>query len=192
MTEEQYRRLFAEHARTVYLFALRRVGADLADDIVADTFLVAWRRRDEVPVSRERAWLLTTAQWVMSDARRSAQRRVQLQQRLPPPGSEPDPANAIASSLDAIRALATLRPPDREVLRLVEWDQLTHAEAATVMGCSVSALSVRLRRARRRFAKALAEPNEAEPQPAAGSRPLLPTPALSICGRSLAEETSQR
>lgn len=174
--DARFRRLFAEHATAVHRFALRRAGPDLADDVLAETFLVAWRRIDAVPADRELAWLLTTARWVLSDAARSGRRRDGLLSRLPTPPHEPDPAPAVADALDVRRALARLSDGDQEVLRLVEWDQLSHAEAAAVLGCSVAALSVRLRRARARFARALtSEPTPDRPPPVAPSgRPLTP------------------
>lgn len=158
MDEQKFRQIFTEHGQTVFGYAARRVGPDRADDVVADTFLVAWRRRADVPDDRIRAWLLTTARWVIADARRAAVRRDRLLVALPPPEDEPDPAGSLASDMDVRRALASLKAVDQEVLLLCEWDQLSHAEAAAVLGCSAATFAVRLRRARARFARALDGP----------------------------------
>lgn len=85
-----------------------------------------------------------------------------------PKGSthEPDHAPQVAQSLDVQRAMARLRAPDQEVLRLIEWDDLSHADAAALLGCSRAVLAVRLRRARARFAAAIAM----EPPPSGSVR----------------------
>ena len=110
--DSRFRRLYAEHATAVHRFALRRAGPDAADDILAETFLVAWRRIGDVPADRERAWLLTTARWVLSDLSRSGRRRDGLLSRLPMPAHEPDPAPTVAGALDVRRALARLSDGD--------------------------------------------------------------------------------
>lgn len=92
---------------------------------------------------------------------------------------EPDHAPRVAQSLDVQRALSRLRPLDQEVLRLIEWDDLTQASAAALLGCSRAALAVRIRRARTRFAKALdIESPNGEP------RPPVPTPQEATPGSS--------
>jgi RNA polymerase sigma-70 factor, ECF subfamily len=177
VNDDEFRRVFADHAPAVFGYAVRRVGPDLAEDVLADVFLTAWRRRSELPPDRERAWLLVTARWVISDARRSATRRERLLRAVPVPSDEPDPAGRVSTGVDVRRALATLRPLDQEVLRLAEWDQLGHAEAAAVLGCSTATFTVRLRRARARFARALAgdapAPDRARPRS-------LPTTATEV------------
>lgn len=180
--ETRFRRLYSDHAAVVYRFALRRAGPDLADDVLADTFLVAWRRIDQIPADRERAWLVTTARWVLTDVSRSGRRRDSLLGRLPRPRPQPDPAPSVADAVDVHRALATLSATDQEVLRLIEWDQLTHREAAAVVGCGVAALSVRLRRARARFARALTDgsgPVARTASTVAGSTTPSPSPSPS-------------
>lgn len=164
--------MFADHAAVVHGYAVRRVGPDLAEDVLADVFLIAWRRRPDLPAERERAWLLTTARWVITDHRRSAARRERLLRQVPTPGHEPDPAVAVTIALDVQRALASLRPTDQEVLRLAEWDQLTHAEAAALVGCSAATFTVRLRRARARFARAFMGEVPARPDRSATTAPI--------------------
>lgn len=177
--ESRFRRLYDDHAGAVHRFALRRAGPNTADDVLAETFLVAWRRLDEVPADRERAWLLTTARWVLSEASRSRRRREGLISRLPVPPHEPDPAPAVADVLDVRQALARLSERDQEVLRLIEWDQLTHAEAAEILGCGAAALSVRLRRARTRLARALRASTDVADPPVVSSSSARPDRALS-------------
>lgn len=127
-----------------------------ADDVVAETFLVAWRRLDHVPTDDPLPWLLAVARNVGRNERRSRRRRDALVLRLPaplpvPPPDEPPETGAVYA------ALAALDEADRELLLLVAWDGLTPGQAAQVLGCGAGAARVRLHRARRRFADELAK-----------------------------------
>ena len=125
-----------------------------ADDAVADVFLVAWRRLDDVPAGDgARAWLYATARRVLANQRRSRRRLETLRERL---GHEPHvwppvPAPALPEAALVHEALAKLSPRDREVLLLAEWEGLTPTEMAEVLGCLVVTARGRLHRARRRF-----------------------------------------
>jgi len=163
---DRFRRLFEEHRSAVFGFAVRRVGRDLADEVLAETFLVAWRRLTDVPADAELRWLLATARLVLANASRSSRRRDRLLDRMEGVTHEPDHAQQVAQSLDVQQILARLRAPDQEVLRLIEWDDLSHADAAALLGCSRAVLAVRLRRARARFAAAMAM----EPAPRGSAR----------------------
>jgi RNA polymerase sigma factor (sigma-70 family) len=153
--EERFNRLYADHYDAVRAYVWRRDPA-LCDDVVAETFLVAWRRLDEVPAST-RPWLIGVARRVRLNLRRGARRRGALEQRLDP---VPPAAEAESSpwSLVVHAALAQLSEQDREVLLLSVWDDLDRAEVARVLGCSKANVSVRLHRARRRLAQ-LVEPD---------------------------------
>jgi RNA polymerase sigma-70 factor (ECF subfamily) len=70
--------LFAAHNVELTRFAIRRVGEARAGDIVAETFLVAWRRLDDVPADNARAWLYATARYVIAHEVRSQRRRDNL------------------------------------------------------------------------------------------------------------------
>jgi RNA polymerase sigma factor (sigma-70 family) len=149
---------FRAHYADVLAFALRRVdGRHAAEDAVAETFAVAWRRRDLVP-DEPLAWLYAIALRVIANQRRAGGRRQRLDQRL---RDEYDPRGADHAEASARRdafatAFGRLSDGDREVLRLVAWDGLSPEEAARVLGCSHGAFRVRLHRARRRLEKQLA------------------------------------
>jgi RNA polymerase sigma-70 factor, ECF subfamily len=141
----------------VYRYAARRVRADAVHDVVSDTFLVAWRRREDLR-GEPLPWLLGIARRVAATQRRGSARRQALRARL---GSEParaqsDGETSVGDSQLAL-ALATLGERDREAITLVAWDGLDHRTAASVMGCSTGSLTVRLHRARRRLARALGD-----------------------------------
>ena len=132
---------------------------------MAETFLVAWRRLDDVP-AEPRAWLLGVARKVIAGQFRSQTRRDALATRLEAErAGSSDLAATVADRDEVLAAFAALRERDREVLRLVAWDGLDAAEAAAVLGVTRLAFAVRLHRARRRLENALEpEPLPAEPQ----------------------------
>jgi RNA polymerase sigma factor (sigma-70 family) len=152
----RFEALFAAHHAAVRSYVVRRAGGGVAvDDAIADTFLVAWRRLDEVP-EPARLWLLGVARRVLADQRRGLRRRRSLSQRLALASSfriawEP-PAQISAELAEALRKLTG---HEREALMLVAWDGLTPAEGAVAAGCSAAAFRVRLHRARRRVAAQL-------------------------------------
>jgi RNA polymerase sigma factor (sigma-70 family) len=161
MTDDQRRRfdqVYAVHHAAILGYALRRTGnADDAADVIAETFLTAWRRIDNLPAGdAARPWLYGVARRVLANQRRGEQRRSALGDRLrseltaerfrrePPPG------------LDGVAdALNRLGPADREVLTLAAWEGLDAGQIAVVIGCSRNAARIRLHRARRRLAAAL-------------------------------------
>jgi len=163
---ERFERIYREHFRAVLRFALARIDPDRAKDVAAETFLVAWRRLDDVP-NEPRAWLLGVARRVIAGQFRSETRREALAGRLRGAHSDEssDLAEALADRDEVLAAFVALREPDREVLRLVAWDGLTPADAAEVLGVTRVAFAVRLHRARRRLERALApEPLAPAPQ----------------------------
>lgn len=160
--EQRQRRLesvFVEYNVELWRFAARRVGPATADDVVCETFLVAWRRLDEVPAGKERSWLYATARYVIANEHRSDRRRAALVERIAPARESDtacdDLAQAVVERDVVSRSLAALSAGDQEVLRLSEWERLTDREAAEVLNCSRSAYRLRLHRARRRFTAAL-------------------------------------
>ena len=146
--------MWNQHAGRVYAYAARRVGRDGADDVVADTFVVAWRNRMSRP-SRELPWLYGAARRVIADRRRSGERLARLVDRLAEiaPASNTDGAD---DHLAAAGALDSLSEEDREVLLLTAWEGLPAADAARVLGVTAPSYRMRLSRARRRLARALA------------------------------------
>jgi RNA polymerase sigma factor (sigma-70 family) len=152
----RFETLFAAHHAAVRSYVARRAGGGGVgiDDAVADTFLVAWRRLDDVP-DASLPWLLGVARRVLADQRRSADRRRSLVQRLRTADPAPGWAPPVSVAPELASALASLTEHEREALLLVAWDELTPAEAAVAAGCSAAAFRVRLHRARRRVAARL-------------------------------------
>jgi RNA polymerase sigma-70 factor (ECF subfamily) len=149
---QRFEELFRSHHGAVRAYVRRRVAGDAAQDAVAETFLVAWRRRDDVPEDAL-PWLFAVARRVLSNERRGAARAVALQARVT--AAEPRTAEDLADRVaedEAIRlALARLGDRDRETLMHVAWEGLEPARAARASGCTRAAFAVRLHRARRRL-----------------------------------------
>jgi RNA polymerase sigma-70 factor (ECF subfamily) len=145
--------IFQAHARRVLAYALRRTSSPAdAEDAVAETFTIAWRKIEQVP-DDALPWLLAAARRVIANQRRGGQRRAWLSWKLrrqstTEPISLPD---SEATDGPALTALARLRPGDQELLRLVAWDDLDQRAIGQMLGISPNAVAIRLHRARRRF-----------------------------------------
>jgi DNA-directed RNA polymerase specialized sigma24 family protein len=148
-SEQRFRDAYDAHVRAVAAFALRRVptSAD-AEDVVSETFLVAWRRFDEAPADL-RPWLFGVARHVLRHHFRAAQRRDALSARLAGALASLGPGSSDCGWL--ADALPLLSESDRDVLTLTAWEGLSHSEAGRVLGCSPGAVAVRLHRARQRL-----------------------------------------
>lgn len=143
--------MFSANAGAVRAYARRRVDPASADDAVSEVFVIAWRRLEDVP-DDALPWLIGCARRVLSHQRRRLGRDVALTTRL----SAVRSADGTTTDSGALaHALSGLSPQDRELLLLMAWEGLEPAQAARVLGCSKSALAVRLHRARKRFAAAL-------------------------------------
>jgi len=153
--------LYNAHATEVYAFAARRASRSAAEDVVAETFLIAWRRIDAVP-EPAKPWLLAVARRVLANQRRADGRRAALTARIGMSEREGDTsAGRERSDQPAVlAALADLSPRDRDAITLIAWDGLRAEEAATVLGCSRATFYVRLHRAKKRLAEALGNSDE--------------------------------
>lgn len=150
---DRFRSIFDECYPLVMAYARRRTDHATADDVVAETFLVAWRRLDDLPADRPLPWLYGVARKTLANQRRARDRRARLAARLWSLDRRIGDDDAEHASL--LVALATLPPGDQEVLRLAAWEQLATSEIATVLDCSANAAALRLSRARGRLRNAL-------------------------------------
>jgi RNA polymerase sigma-70 factor (ECF subfamily) len=174
LAQIRFGQLYREQGRAILAYALRRVeDPEDAADVVAETFLVAWRRLDEVPNDAgARLWLFGVARRVIANRHRAERRRTRLGERLAESlrtdlATQPAPAGEAA---EALRAMGGLDDDDRELLLLVSWEELSPGEVAKVLGISSLAARSRLHRARRRLRTLL------EQQESAGS----PGPELDM------------
>ncbi len=162
--EDQRRARFSQmyarlHGR-VEAYAARRVGAEAAADVTAETFLVAWRRIDALPLE-PLPWLYGVARHIVLRHRAEHAREIAKHHALAAERIAIEPTQDADLSLwEAWNRLSTM---DREVLSLVAWEQLRVRDAAQVLGCSPAVFSVRLHRARRRFEQHLEHSNPPSP-----------------------------
>lgn len=156
--QAEFREVYDQSVDKVTAYVSRRVPGGEIDDAVADVFLVVWRRFDDLPVGPEALlWIYGVARRVVSDRRRSTLRRKRLADRVSTLRVGRDGLDSTDRDAAVDMALLQLTARDREVLMLTYWEELVPEEIASLMGISVNAIAIRLHRARRRFAAALAQ-----------------------------------
>lgn len=160
--------IFDRHFDAIHGYLQRRVGRDLADEISAQTFLVAFDRRGRYDTARPdaRPWLFGIATNLLRRDRRQELRQLRAYART---GVDPllDPFDGIEAKLDAASmgrelagALARLSAEERDVLLLYAWAELSYAEIAQTLELPVGTVRSRLSRARGRV-RELLEPDRA-------------------------------
>lgn len=173
--ETRFRSLYADSYPDVLRFAQRRVPRAEAEDVVAEAFLVVWRRLDEAPAGHgdQRAWLFGIARHCLLNAQRGEDRRDALAVRVAvrTPAADAEATAAAATEADAVAALVDLAAAWRgltrehqEALALTVFEDLTSAQAAVVLGITATAYRLRLLRGRRALRARLGRP---DPDPAA-------------------------
>jgi RNA polymerase sigma-70 factor (ECF subfamily) len=152
--EARLESLFYEHFSAVRAYTRRRAPEVMVDDVVAETFFVAWRKIDHLP-DDVRPWLLGVARKTLSTQLRSARRRTSLVEKLK--SAEPAEAFSQVDSPDSelVASLQRLSAADQEILALAAWEELEPREAAVVLGVSPAWYRVRLHRAKRRLLREL-------------------------------------
>jgi RNA polymerase sigma-70 factor (ECF subfamily) len=153
-TDAEFSVMYRAQYADVLAFVRRRVQSVQADDVVGETFLAAWRRRRELPPD-PRPWLFRTARNLMLNADRGARRQRAVAVRVAEHdrGDGYEPILSAEARMDLVTAWRSLSTSDQELLALHAWEGLTDKEAATVLGCTRAAFSMRLSRAKRRLAK---------------------------------------
>jgi RNA polymerase sigma-70 factor (ECF subfamily) len=147
-----FTRLVNTHSVAILRYTSRRLSdAGSCDDVVAETFLIAWRRWDDLPLpDRQLPWLYSIAFHVLSNQRRSRDRRDRLHARVAMERASDEDTDA--SGLDTeslLLALGQLRSHDRELLEFVYWERLTYRDIALIMGISENAVGIRINRAKK-------------------------------------------
>jgi len=149
--QERFTEMWHEQAPHVLAFARRHVGSEAANDVVAETFMVAWRRWNDVtdpPI----AWLLLAARKVIQNRARTARRHRALEERVAlldgVASYAADSADTAITRREALEGLARLDEKHREALLLVSWDGLSNDQAAAVLGIKPATFRQRLSRAR--------------------------------------------
>lgn len=148
--EERFTYLAQVVAVPLRRYVERRIDPDTAQDVLADVFLVLWRRLDDVPSDDPLPWCYAVARGCLANSSRSARRQRNLVQRL----VQIEPSEQVAPPLDDAElydALGRLSEPERELVRLWAWEELAPHEIAVVLGVTPNAVSIRLHRARKKL-----------------------------------------
>ncbi|MEU8329259.1 sigma-70 family RNA polymerase sigma factor [Micromonospora sp. NPDC048839] len=179
VVEERFTELYRRHHDDVWRYVARRVIGSDVSDVVAEVFLVAWRRLADVPPASVLPWLYGVARLVLANEARGRQRWRELTLRVaaePGRSVEDDHADEVISQRDVVTAFAQVSDADQEILRLVAWERLTPTEAAVVLGCTRATFAMRLMRARRRLRARLDVTADGTSQPSAE------TPSMNVGG----------
>jgi RNA polymerase sigma factor (sigma-70 family) len=165
---ERFAVLFDRHGPAIHRYLTRRVGDQVADDLLAETFLAAFgkRRGYDLGYPDARPWLYGFATNLVAQHQRQEARRYRALQAAGSPAavfadySETTVANLAARSMRPalVAALAVLPPGDRDVLLLIAWEQLSYEETARALAIPVGTVRSRLHRARTRLRESLAAP----------------------------------
>jgi RNA polymerase sigma factor (sigma-70 family) len=162
--------IFDRHADELYRYLAGRVGAQVAADLVAEVFVVAFRARDRYDPDRPdaRPWLYGIATRLVAQHRRDERRRLRALARMAAPGAvdgfeEHATDRVMAQQLQPRLAGALRRLPaqDRDLLLLVAWGDLTYQRAGQVLGIPVGTVASRLHRIRRKLRRALGDTDPA-------------------------------
>ena len=155
--------LFERHASAVYNYCFRRT-ADwaAAEDLMAASFLEAWRKRDQVRLAGNslRPWLYGVATNLLRNQRRSNRRREAALARVRLEVADAGPADQVASQIDderemrrLLKLISEMPMRDQDVIALVVWSELSYEEAAGALGVRVGTVKSRLSRARKKLAE---------------------------------------
>jgi RNA polymerase sigma factor (sigma-70 family) len=155
----RFEAVYAAHRGPILGYVLRRTdNPDDAADVIAETFLTAWRRLEDMPRDPQaRLWLYGVARRVLANHHRGERRRSALTDRLRADlAAEYRPAEFDGDQARIAEAFRRLPAGDRELLALSAWEGLGYGQIAVVLGCSRNAVRLRLFRARKRLAAELA------------------------------------
>jgi RNA polymerase sigma factor (sigma-70 family) len=156
---ERFAVVFDRHAPHIHRYLARRLGGQAADDLMGETFLIAFggRARYDPAFSSARPWLYGIATNLVGQRRREEAREYRLRAALGPPAGQACHANRVAERVTAqamneqlAGALAGLARGDRDVLLLIAWEGLTYEEVAAALGIPVGTVRSRLNRARKK------------------------------------------
>jgi RNA polymerase sigma factor (sigma-70 family) len=162
---ERFAVLFDRHAPHIHRYLARRAGRQVADDLVAETFLTAFAKRDryDLGYSDARPWLYGIATNRVGQHHRDEARQYRIMQRAVAEPEVPDHADRVAAGVTAQAtralleaALAALSAGDRDVLLLIAWEQLTYQEVSRALAIPAGTVRSRLHRARTKVRQVLA------------------------------------
>lgn len=152
---------FVEHYRAflplVSKYLARRVEQNLVEDLCADVFEIAYRKRDQAPVGHELPWLFNIAMNVTNNHRRKSGTAQRMLQALPVPATAPSAEDTALDTVELRLAWNRLKPKEQQILALQAFDGLSISQIAQTLQTTNNSVSIRLNRARTRLATLLSE-----------------------------------
>ena len=152
----EFEAVYRRHLPAVGAYLGRRVARDDVEDLAADVFAIAWRKRASVTAGEELPWLYRIASYQVANHRRRLAMRTRVLAALSVPDSAPAADALLGADPEPAAAWRTLSARHREVLALVVLEDIPVAEAAIALEVSANAVSIRLHRAKKALADALA------------------------------------
>ncbi len=165
---EAFAELFDRYSAMLYRYVSQRLGPEPAEDLVGETFLVAFSRRKSYDLGYPdaRPWLFGILTKLISRHHRTEAARYRALRRAPIDPHVESPADRVAAGVTAraagpalAGALAALPAKDRDVLLLIAWGDRTYEEAAQALGIPIGTVRSRLNRGRRKVRAALGDTN---------------------------------
>ncbi|WP_248961697.1 RNA polymerase sigma factor [Sphaerisporangium perillae] len=165
---EAFAALFDRYAGMLYRYVSRRLGPEVAEDLVGETFLIAFRRRDHYDLAHPdaRPWLFGIVTKLVARHHRAEAARYRALLRSPVETVVEGPADRVAAGVSATAARSALAPAlaglskgDRDVLLLIAWGDLSYEGVAQALGIPIGTVRSRLSRARRKVRAALGDTN---------------------------------
>lgn len=154
-TGEAFERVYTQYLPAVSGYLYRRVDRRFVEDLAADVFAVAWRRRESVAEGEELPWLYCIAANLVANHRRKQATGVALFVALSRPDSAPSAEDIAVADASLAEAWRALRAQDREILALALVEDLAVPDVAIALDISVNATSIRLHRAKKKLAELL-------------------------------------
>lgn len=155
MDQQEFVATFREHLTSVSKYLTRRVERSDVEDLAADIFEIAWRKRSTCPEGMELAWLYKIAGFVVANHRRKQTRRGLHFALNDTDAAAPSAEDLAIGTSEIASAFASLSAADRQALSLIAFENLTVNQAAVALGLSANTASQRIKRARERLAKKL-------------------------------------
>ena len=153
---DDFASVYSEHLPAISRYLARRVERDSVEDLAADVFALAWRKRESVTRGEELPWLYRIAANLVANHRRKLAASTSFITSLRPADSAPAADDIVIADPQLANAWRQLKPADREVIALATFEELSIGEIASALGISANAVSIRLHRARKRLASLLA------------------------------------
>lgn len=157
MEQDEFVSVFRSYLRPVSLYLSRRVPIQDVEDLAAEIFEIAWRKKTSCPEGMELAWLYRISGFVVANYRRRAIRRIVFLPLFDQDLAAPSAEDVALTGSDLSEAFNSLSAADRQVLSLLVFEELNTSEIALALGISANTASKRLERARTRLALKLSQ-----------------------------------